>query len=292
MENVAASSHLTENLLSMPICKVLTRQGRQSLLYFAIHRRVPNPRIEQVSINELRSVERFIIKPQLVPILRGLKNLQLRHANLTINRDRKRLDLYVGNQCTISLISKMSSRDLRLGRTPEEEKIICLYKIGLALNPGEVLAWTKRLKKLTSTRHKNILLRVAHGDIFSNSRLCRFGLRNEANCANCPERVETIIHRIAECPLAIDTWTKVNEAKVMLGMQPLTDFSIENLLGTTERPNKIELAINAEVLHKLASRGEGYRPDQVVRATLQLIKNSEELVPSLRSKLKEYIDSH
>ena len=78
-------------------------------------------------------------------------------------------------------------------------------------------------------------------------------------------------------PLALETWTKVNEAKNGLGMQTLADFSIENLLGTKDRPGKIELAINAEILHKLASRGEGYRPDQVVRAALQLIKNSEVL---------------
>ena len=79
----------------------------------------------------------------------------------------------------------------------------------LILTPGEVISWTKKIKKLTSTRHENILLRAAHGDIFSIARLLKFGLKDNPKCSNCPEPVEANQHRIAECPKAIETWRKL-----------------------------------------------------------------------------------
>ena len=159
------------------------------------------------------------------------------------------------------------------------------------MDPGEVTSWTSRLKKLTSTRHKNILLRLVHGDIFSNSRLCRFGLRPTANCANCPEPIETIQHRIRECPKAIEAWNKLDIAKRALGYHNLSDLSIENLVGAKDRLNKVELALNAELLVKLTSRGEGYCPEQMVRAVIQLIGNSERLQPDVKNKFKSYLNN-
>ena len=73
-------------------------------------------------------------------------------------------------------------------------------------------------------------------------------------------------------------------------MNVLTDFTIENLLGAKDRLDRIELAINAEIIHRLTSNGEGYCPNQVVKASLQLIRYSENLEPSLKVKLKEYME--
>ena len=44
-------------------------------------------------------------------------------------------------------------------------------KLISGLERGETLRWGEKVRKLSSTRHKNIILRIAHGDIYSNDRL-------------------------------------------------------------------------------------------------------------------------
>ena len=64
---------------------------------------------------------------------------------------------------------------------------------------------------------------------------------------------------------------------------------MENLVGAKDRLNKIELALNAELILKLSCKGEGYCPEQLARATVKLIGNSEPLKPELKAKFKEVI---
>ena len=175
-------------------------------------------------------------------------------------------------------------------RTTDEEQIICLYKAGLALTPGEVLAWTKRIKKLTSTRHRNIILRVAHGDIFSNERLFRFGLANDPKCLNCPEPIETIKHRLIECPKAREAWTKLEELKNRAGLSTLTAITLENVLGADENTSKLELALQAELIHKLTSRGKIHSPLLLARTVANIIANAEPLALEVLNTLKRVIN--
>ena len=284
VNNVLTSSLLASSLLNMRLTSVLSRAGRLSLHYFAIHSRVPNAKIKDLRLDELQRVVRFVVYPELTPILRELITS---YVNLHVNVNSN--EVYPGRNGTAVCISTLSSRDLRHIRYDHAENLICVYKIGMILNPGEVSSWTTRLKKLTSTRHKNILLRTAHGDIFSNSRLFKFRLRDNPSCRNCPEGLETVGHRIIECPQADLAWNKLEEAKRYLGLNTLMDRSIESLLGAKGRPNKIELALNAELLLKLTSRGEGYNPEQLVKSVVKLIGSSEKLDQAMREKFKSYV---
>ena len=155
--------------------------------------------------------------------------------------------------------------------------------------PGEVLAWTGRLKKLTSTRHKNIILRVVHGDIFSNERLMRFGLRQEASCPNCAEPNESIPHKIKECRGAAEAWSELERAKTRLGLNNLTDLSIENLVGAKDRITKLELALQAELLHRLTSSNARYCPKGMVNKVVKFIGYSETLSKAQKAKFNELL---
>lgn len=95
-------------------------------------------------------------------------------------------------------------------------------------------------------------------------------------------------HRINECPKAIDAWLKLDEAKRQLGLRPLIDLSLENLIGAKERLTKVELALNAELILKLSTKGEGYCPAQLVKATIKLIGNSEPLKGEVKDRFKAY----
>ena len=280
IEDLLTNTNFVSMLSNTKLTDLLTPQGKQSVAYFMIHRRVRQARVKQVTVGEFGNIKRFIKYRNLEPIIEGLVLAganQVHTGNMPINEMYPLL-----SSRSLVKISSLSSRSLRLSRLNKEESIICIYKQGLILNPGEVLNWTKSIKRLTSTRHKNIILRIAHGDIYSNERLCRFGLLEDPKCNNCHEPIEDINHRIIGCPKALLAWNYLNELKLRTGIKPLTDLSMDNLLGAKDRLSKIELALNAELLHRLcALGGKEYCPKLMVRSAVKLIKCCEPLPPEL-----------
>ena len=131
-----------------------------------------------------------------------------------------------------------------------------------------------------------------HGDIFSNSRLNKFGLRDSSACLNCLEPIETIQHRIVECPKAVEVWGHLATAKDKLQLNQLTDLTIESIVGLKDRLTKKELALQAEVILKLTSMSESYCPKQLAKAAVLLVLNSEHLNPELKAKLNDYKANH
>ena len=126
--------------------------------------------------------------------------------------------------------------------------------------------------KLTSTRHKNIILRLSHGDIYSNDRLYRFGLIDSPRCSQCSEPCETITHRIIECPIANRSWQHLNQKLREIGYQQVSQVTTENILGAGEDTTNVELALRAELTLRLAA---GNRtpicPLALVKITLKTI---------------------
>ena len=266
--------------------ELLSATGKQSIPYLSIHRRIPGAKVGQVTLREFQSVERYLIYPlQLV-----IKEIILRRGNaqnVRGNMDENDIFPTKGNQ--FLPISTLSSKALRVNQIDDEDQVICIYKLGLIMNPGEVRSWTGRLKKLTSTRHKNILLRAVHGDIFSNARLARFGLRQEAGCSNCREPNESIEHKIKDCPKARLSWLELERVKRELGLSNLSDLSMENLIGAKDKVNKIELALQAELIHKLTSSNESYCPIALVRRVVKIIGYSERLGIQLKARFNDWL---
>ena len=127
-----------------------------------------------------------------------------------------------------------------------------------------------------------------HGDIFSNSRLNKFGLKDSAACLNCLNPIETIQHRIVECPKASEVWSHLATIKDKLDLNQLTNTTIESVVGLNDRLTKIELALQAEVILKLTSMKESYCPKQLAKAAVLLVLNSEHLTPELKAKFNDY----
>ena len=114
----------------------------------------------------------------------------------------------------------------------------------------------------------------------------RFGLRDSAGCSNCNEPNETPQHRIIGCPNAVRAWELLDELKRRIGLNQLTDISIDNLLGAKDRLSKIELALQSELLLRIISSSERYNPEVLVKASARLIYHSEVLSRELKEKLK------
>ena len=273
----ALSNHKLKHLLK-PV-------GYQSFNYFLIHNRVPNPAILNLTPVELQGVTRHLKYPGLIGLLTAIVSRQI-NVPLNINP----LELMPTSELNLVKLTTLTSKMIRTYRVREEDQMINIYKLGPIMNQGEVLAWTKRMKLLTSTRHKNVLLRAIHGDIFSNGRMFRFGLIPDPKCLNCQDQSESSIHRLIECPKAIEAWELLEGAKLRLDLQPLSDLSIENLLGAKDRVNKLELTLNAELIHRLISCSQTYCPRTMVMASLKFISYSEKLDRTVKEKFNRIIE--
>ena len=127
-----------------------------------------------------------------------------------------------------------------------------------------------------------------HGDIFSNSRLFKFRLRDSPACLNCNEPMDTIQHRLIECPKAREAWLKLNEAKLFLNLNPLVELSLENIMGAKDLRNKIELSLQAELILRLSTKSEAYLPSQIVRSAVLLVGNNESLTIEMQERFKQF----
>ena len=100
-------------------------------------------------------------------------------------------------------IESITSKEFRNIRSKRE--LILEFKLGLSLTPLESKNWGRRLNRLTSTRHKNSILKALHGDVYTMDRLHRFGLKDTDRCPRCNEK-EDLEHKILSCEYTALIW--------------------------------------------------------------------------------------
>ena len=84
-------------------------------------------------------------------------------------------------------------------------------KLPLNTYEAELKSYFKKLKQLTAVRHRNILLRAYHGDIFSHERMKRMRLSDTDECPTCGA-VETREHLLLYCPQTFHMWEQLSMA--------------------------------------------------------------------------------
>ena len=154
--------------------------------------------------------------------------------------------LLVGNQ--FKRINSLTSKQIRLTRTSNVP--ILFFKIGPIMTPGQSLTWANALNRVTSTKHKDIFLRTAHGELYSKDRLARRGLIADATCPRC-DQIETLKHKYFECPYVQSIWQKTFAItdKIRIAIDPLETL-IERALCTPE-PKPLAITIHAEILCRI-----------------------------------------
>ena len=127
-----------------------------------------------------------------------------------------------------------------------------MFKVGLILSPLDSSNWTNRIKKLTSIRHKAIILRTAHGEIYTNERLHRFGMIDSPNCARCGE-IETLEHKIYQCEYARRIWAEVWSFtdKLRIGNDALE--AIDHVFSAHKDATIASLTVHSETLLRIIS---------------------------------------
>ena len=237
--------HYVDCIKSIKLCKIVSPVGRNSLAYFAI-RRTGATRVAEQNLMKLESIKLFInrdlyrVIKEMITIV--LPILPLGDVNYSIVAKGKLFDL-----------TKLSSKKIRTEL--RELDPVTIFKIGAILTPSEALSLAAQINKLTSIKHKDILLRLLHGELYSKEKLSRFGLIDNASCPRCGE-VETLNHKYIECEYVKAIWSKclqrTNELRTAVNP---TENDLEKVLCCLE-PNKTVLTVHSEVIMRIRALKE------------------------------------
>ena len=220
---------------------ILTPLGLNSLFFFRLNT-LGIKKIGQLDGRSFGQIRRLIKTVEFVPWIEA--SIQTTVPPPTI--EERNSIWYMDKLVSISSLSTKQFRELTEDMTP-----VTSYKIGLHLEVDESLTWLYRIKKLSSVKHQNTILKIAHGDLYTNDRLLRFGLRDNSNCDRCGNE-DSRVHRIAECPKAIELWNKLRRLNNLAPLNSDDPDLLKEVLGINEPINN-ELAINAELLQVLSN---------------------------------------
>jgi len=180
----------------------------------------------------------------------------------------------VGQAMAMNL-KTMKSKDLR--NELEDKEPITIFRSGIILTPQESKSWGLRVKKTKSVKHRNALLRLAHGEYYTAERKFRYGLIESPLC-ECG-KIDTGLHRFLECVRTKEIWDSIrigvlepgNELKTYIGAVNGTSQEDIMILGEA-----ISLVIsgnyNIQIWHRYHER---------LKNKLNLLESraNEELVP-------------
>lgn len=231
----------------------------------------------------------------ITPILSSGKTREILGNSLAINvngnvgiQERGMLELYP-TRSQLKELALCTSREIRTNR--KTTALICDFKVGMQLTPAVSKTWLFNLKRLTSTKHKNSLLRIAHGEFYSKARLFKFGLEDSPLCERCGVN-ETTQHRLFQCPGVSDIWKEVTKLtdKLLVTNNGNPDEITRNMGAFTEI-NTAALTLKAETLTKIMSLST---PNQINPETLarNLLSNlvRKESNSETKSILKNLLD--
>ena len=249
------------------ISTLISGTGRASISYFLIQRSGKRL-LGELNARELNNLNRYIAEHK-VPTIAAARTLngnaiQGAGESLIIQGKFKHLKL-----CSSKLIRETLSK----------QELITEYKVGLTLTRGEALNWANRISKLSSVRHRSTMLRIAHGDIYTNEKLFRFGLTDSDKCDRCDE-TDTLRHKFVDCAYVKEIWKHLYRlTNTILTNNPNRLDPVGASLGTSIDTSPTVTAINAEILQRILSlkKDQNYliHPKRFVENSLKLLIRRE-----------------
>ena len=189
-------------------------------------------------------------------------------------------------------ISELTSKEFRTHRAGHEP--LCEFKLGCIATPNEVLTWGNQISKLTSIRNRNIILRVAHGEIYTKLKLFRYGLKDSPRCSQCGA-IETLSHKFINCQYATRIWSKTIELTNTLRVSTEPNEELSNLaVGMVTGTNKTLLTIHSEILNRILQLKDDLNytihPKRFVELTLRHLVRREKNA-EIKSNLEDLLQT-
>ena len=268
---------------SLAIAKTLNHRGRLSLRYFMLRTRGAN-KISDLTLGDIAELERFIDPNKM--------NL-LRQAIATAVPNNVR----VINSCILvkerfKEIVTCTSKEIRESRMDSEP--VRNFKLGYNLDTSEALNWGYKLGRVTSVKHKNTLLKVAHGDVYTKEKLHRFNLSDDASCPRCGD-IETLQHKFITCEYVERIWRTANSyTNRLITINQSTIDGPKRVTGSFVEATPTILTINAEILLRISylKSNQNYliHPKTFVVQCLRTIARNEKKV-EIKDELKTLLET-
>ena len=262
---------------------LLANEGQRSLTYFLLWRRGAR-KIKDLAANDLVNLKRFISKDKYNLAMKAVA-IPLGTQDVSLNKGYFINDLF-------KPLEALASKEIRLSRSNHEP--VRSYKIGLEMTETQSLSWSLKLAKLKSTRHKNILLRVAHGDIYTNEKLFRFGMQPSPLCPRCQE-IDTLQHKFLNCDYIKRIWAEAYKyTRTIVTTNPANEDPTEAALGAYKDANIATVTLNAEILLRISwLKPNNYlvHPKFIVKSAITTILKNErqgevkDMIKSIRDQM-------
>ena len=163
--------------------------------------------------------------------------------------------------------TKLTSKQIRLNYQNPIKSIEA--KILNGIETQTLTALGRKIKGLTNTKLKTILLRSIHGDIYCGTRLKKFGMTNTEECQRCgqPENIE---HLLYSCDYTKSLWHHVEK------ITGISNNSLSTILGCDDKHDKTTITIHAELIRLLlAIERPTTSPNDILRNTLLRLNTVE-----------------
>ena len=262
---------------STRVIKALNQAGRNSLAYLAL-RRANVSTIGELNRGQLMSIRPFLNRNFYSTIE---ESNQVPLVGLAAPGEFA-YNLVAGDR--LLSLNKLSSKEIRAACCIDDQEII--FKIGLLVTPNESLSVMTEINRLTSVRHKDILIRVLHGELYSKDRLSRYGLVESAECPRCLG-IETLYHKYFECPYAVAIWKRCLKLTEKLRQLVRSQEELLEKIYTSSEPNLTSLTIHSEIMLRIRGfKDEDHLllPKLIVKSAIaSLIK--KETNPDTRNKI-------
>ena len=237
-ENIPMNRKVLATLREIKLKQVVKIRARDSIMLFNL-RNQGLTTVGQVSERQLEALRPIAKEAKVID---NLKQCLIRDQGAIA---MEASEVYYGDK--ILDLRKATSKEIRTARVNRDP--ICLYKLGAIMTPLEVENWSFNLRKVSSVRHKNTLLRVAHGEVYSKEKLTRFGLIRDPTCPRCG-LIEDLRHKIMECEYTKRIWKIALEKTNPEG----TQLEVENrVLGAFRGCKVAKLTLHAELLGRIIS---------------------------------------
>ena len=161
------------------------------------------------------------------------------------------------------MASMVSSKQLRM----ETTKISPIECFKIQILKDEIRETLAKVKRLKCIKTKSTYLRVLHGDVYTGTRVLRFGLADTDECSKC-RQTENLEHLLVQCWYSGAIWSKLRALyqKTDQRRQTYNNSSIKFVIGINLSTPKIKLHL--EIIKKLLAKE---RPNVLPRT---LIKQS------------------
>ena len=158
------------------------------------------------------------------------------------------------------------------------------------MSPDDAINWAHNLSKVTSTVHKDLILRLAHGELYYRERLFRYNLVDSPLCPRCME-LETLEHKFATCSYVAAIWQTTTNLTMPSHRLIMNLDTKDKILGTLDA-SRITLTIHGEIIkrirHLKADQNYCIHPKILLRHTLEHLKKKEKET-SIKTELADLL---